>query len=66
MEFLALQHLRNSELRRQSYETFGTKRQHPLAVVADFCLLGIENLEDLRFVGLGVPRESVRARVAGA
>ena len=54
VEVLALQHLRDRELRRQPDEAFVAQLVEPLAVEAHLGFVPIENLEDLRLIGLGV------------
>ena len=54
VEVIALQHLRDGELRRQPNEAFVAQLVEPLAVEAHLGLVAVENLEDLRLVGLGV------------
>ena len=54
VEVLALQHLRDGELRGQADDAFVAQLVEPLAVEAHLGLVAIEDLEDLRLVGLGV------------
>ena len=54
VEVLALEHLRDGELGGQADEAFVVELEEPLGVVADFGLVAVENLEDLRLVGFGV------------
>jgi hypothetical protein len=54
VEVLALQHLRNREFGGQPDKALEAQREQPFAVEADFGLGRIEDLEDLRLVGLGV------------
>ena len=54
VKVFALQHLRDSEFGGQADDAFVAQLVEPLAVEADFGFVAIENLEDLRLVGLGV------------
>ena len=54
VEVFALEHLRDRELGGQAHEAFVAELAQPLAVEADFGLVAVENLEDLRLVGFGV------------
>ncbi|MDF2640998.1 MAG: peptidase [Pseudomonas sp.] len=54
VEVIALKHPRHGVLRRQTNEVSRAELVHPRGVERDFGFLGIENLEDLRLVGLGV------------
>ena len=54
VEVLALEQLRHRVLRHQPHEIVGSERAHPAAVEIDHRLLRIENLENLRLVGLRV------------
>src|SRR5215472_11902220 len=54
MKVLALQQLRNRELRQQPHKIVRGKRAHPAAVEIDDGLLRIKNLEDLRLIGLRI------------
>ena len=54
VEVFALQHLRDRELGRQPDEAFEAELAQPLAVEAHLGLVAVEDLEDLRLVGLGV------------
>ena len=54
LEVAALQHLRHVVLRRQPDPSGAAQRLEPLAVEADLRLRRVEDLEDLRLVGLGV------------
>ena len=54
VEVVALEHLRDGELRRQPDDAFGAELAEPLAVEAHLGLVAVEDLEDLRLVGLGV------------
>jgi hypothetical protein len=53
-EFGALQDARHGVARAQAHQFFVAHGLQPLAVEADLGLLGIEDFEDLRAVGLGV------------
>src|SRR6266852_7802430 len=56
VEFLALEHLRDRVLRRQTYEIPGRELREPPAVEVHHRFFRAENSEDLRLVGLGVLR----------
>src|SRR5713101_6417998 len=56
VEFLALEHLRERVLRRQTYEILGRELREPPAVEVHHRFFRAENLENLRLVGLGVLR----------
>src|SRR5580698_5314148 len=54
VKILALKKLRNCVLRHQPDEIVCGELSHPSTVEVDDCFLWIENLKDLRFVGLGI------------
>ena len=54
VEVFALEHLRNGELGGELDHARVAELVEPLGVVADLGFLGVENFEDLLFVGLGV------------
>ncbi len=54
VELLALQHLGDGEVRGEADDAFETERAQPLGVEADFCLVAVEDAEDLVGVGLRV------------
>src|SRR6267378_7252284 len=56
VEVLALEHLRDRVLRRQTYEILGGELREPSAVEIHHGLFRTENPENLRLVGLGVLR----------
>src|SRR6266576_3295766 len=57
MKILALQHLRNRVLRRQTNKIFGGEFGKPATVEIDDCFLSVENLEYLRLVRFGILRD---------
>jgi hypothetical protein len=54
VEFIALEHLRDGELRSEADDAFEIKLVEPLGVEADLRLVAVEDAEDLVGVGLGV------------
>ena len=54
VKLVALQHLRNGEVRREPDRALVAQLAQPLGVVADLGRLLVENLEDLLLVGLGI------------
>ena len=54
LEVASFEHLRDAVLRREAHPAEAAERLEPLAVEAHLRLLRIEDLEDLRLVGLGV------------
>ena len=60
VELLALQHLRDGEMRGEADDALEAERAQPLGVEADFGLIAIEDAEDLVGVGLRHWRRSVR------
>src|SRR5208283_9743 len=56
VEVLALQHLRDRVLGRQTYEILGRELREPAAVEINHGFLRAENFENLRLVSLGVLR----------
>ncbi len=55
VEFVALQHLRNGKLRRQSNHSLKTKLVQPFGVEPHLCLLTVQNFEHLLCIGFGIP-----------
>jgi len=53
VEFVTLQHLRNSEVRGEADGLLIAQLAQPLGVVAHLGLLRVEDFEDLLLVGLG-------------
>ncbi len=60
LEVAPLEHLRHVVARRQPDPVDARERAQPAAVEVDDRRLGIEQLEDLRLVGLGVGRDRLR------
>ena len=54
VEVFALEHLGDGELGGETNHARVTELVEPLGVIADFCFVAVEDLEDLVFVGLGV------------
>ena len=59
-EVVALQNARHGVLGTQTNQIFKSKGLQPFAVESNLCLVRIEDLEDLRFVGLRITRDSSR------
>src|SRR5687767_8111680 len=53
-EIVAFKHLGQRDLGGQAYEILSLKSVQPFVVVLDDRLFGIQQLEDLRFIGFGV------------
>ena len=66
VKLVALQHLRNGEVRREADGALVAQLAQPLGVVADLGRLLVEDFEDLLLVGLGVGVNLLaRQRLAG-